>query len=362
MDIVKDFSGGNINILDINGDEIYVEREIRDDKGYFYWAFCVKNAGGKKLTFNFPSSERVGMFGAAVSYDLKNWFWSESKFTKEGKDGFTYHFSEDENSVYFAHNMIYTELRLKDFLENYDITPRVFCKSKKGRDVPFFSMGEGEKILLVTSRHHACESTGTYVLEGIAKGFLENPIKGIKFVFVPFVDYDGVTDGDAGKDRLPHDHNRDYKETPSIYHETEKLKELADGGNVLMNFDLHSPHHAGWINDYPYLMRCEDEEGKTDVALSRLLREYTEKDASSMKYSGNEDLPSGSKYNGKDTENMRNYFMKRTLSRLSYTLEMPYFGLPENKFGQEKTVNFGKNLYRAIVEIIKEKRLLNEKV
>lgn len=54
MDILKDFPGGNIEILEISGDTITLEPETRNDNGYFYWAFCVKNAQNKKITFKFP--------------------------------------------------------------------------------------------------------------------------------------------------------------------------------------------------------------------------------------------------------------------------------------------------------------------
>ena len=83
---------------------------------------------------------------------------------------------------------------------------------------------EGYKKVLLTSRHHACESTGSYVLEGVIKALCENPIEGYEFFVVPMTDFDGVCDGDQGKNRIPHDHNRDYDpDVPSIYSERFEL-------------------------------------------------------------------------------------------------------------------------------------------
>ncbi len=354
MEITKDFAGGNIMIVSSMGDDIHIDREVRNDTGYFYWAFCVKGAQGRSLRFIFPNKTRVGRFGAAVSHDMINWRWSNTKITVNDGDGFTYTFSENDECVYFAHDMVYSEKRLWEFSKKNNIAIEAFTKTKKGRDVPCFSIGDGEKTVLITSRHHACESTGTHVLEGFAKGCLEKEIKGIRFLFVPFVDYDGVTDGDAGKNRLPYDHNRDYGEQAPIYNETAKLRALADSGKVLINFDFHSPHHDGGINDYPYIMKVPDDERKIYKRISEALREATENDKDSMLYTGKEDIEYGTQWNSRDVPNAKNYFLKRNILNTSITMETPYFGLDDNPFTQDRAINMGKHLYEAIYNILKE--------
>ena len=351
MKIEKNFFGGNIEVLSQNGDDVFVEREIRNDNGYFYWAFCVKGAMGKKVRFIFPQDTRVGRFGAAVSLDLKNWFWSNTKETVNGADAFTYTFSVDENCVYFAHNMIYSKEMLKDFAKNNNLEIKTFTQTKKGRDVPCFKIGSGEKLIVVTSRHHACESTGTYVLQGFAQGCLEKIPSGVEFLFVPFVDFDGVTDGDAGKGRLPHDHNRDYGET-IIYNETRKLRELADSGNVIMNFDFHSPHHDGGLNDYPYIMKFAKDGNEIYDAMSKTFRTLTQNDENSMTYTGEYDIEYGGRWNETTLLHNRNYFLPRTKMNVSITMETPYFGVCDNMFTREKAINMGKHLYNAVYETI----------
>lgn len=353
MKITKDFAGGNIQVISENGNDILVEREIRNDEGYFYWAFCVNGAAGKTLRFVFPQDTRVGRFGAAVSHDFKNWFWSNSKEIVNRCDAFTYTFSDAENCVYFAHDMVYSEELLREFAGKNNIEIETFTQTKKGRNVPCFTIGDGDKLVIVTSRHHACESTGTYVLQGFAQGCLEKRPSGIKFLFVPFVDYDGVTDGDAGKGRLPYDHNRDYGAAP-IYNETAKLRELADSGNVLMNFDFHSPHHEGWINDYPYLMKFDKSKNKIYDTLSEVLRKFTQNDVNSMMYTGEQDIEYGAKWNESTTPHNKNYFLPRTLLNTSITMEIPYFGLENNMFTQEKAINLGKHFYHSIYKILVE--------
>ena len=353
MEISKNFPGGNIEVIEIQDNEVFIEREIRGDKGYFYWAFCVKGAGGKTIRFRFPQDTRVGRFGAAVSLDLKKWFWSESREIIEGKHAFTYSFSEYENCVYFAHNMVYSEKMLNDFALQNGLELALFTKTNKGRRVPCFEIGDGDKMVVITSRHHACESTGTYVLQGFAEACLKKRIEGIKFLFVPFVDYDGVVDGDAGKGRLPHDHNRDYGET-ILYNETAKLRNLADGGKVIMNFDFHSPHHDGWINDYPYLMKFSSEDNPIYNELFQKLRKFTQADENSMTYTGEQDIEYGAKWNEKTTEHNRNYFLPRTLKKVSILMEIPYFGLNDNPFTQERAIALGNHVYKAVYDLLSE--------
>ena len=351
MNITKDFPGGNIEFIKEKENDVFVEREIRNDQGYFYWAFCVKGASGKTLRFRFPQGTRVGRFGAAVSHDLKTWHWSNSKEIIDGNDAFTYMFSKDEDCVYFAHNMIYSEEMLNDFVKSANIELETFTQTKKGRNVPCFTIGSGENMIVVTSRHHACESTGTYVLQGFAQRCIEKRASGIKFLFVPFVDYDGVTDGDAGKGRLPYDHNRDYGDK-TIYNETAKLRELADSGRVVCNFDFHSPHHDGWINDYPYLMKFAKGENEIYHAISEALRKSTEHDKASMKYTGEQDIDYGAQWNETTTPHIKNYFLPRTRKKVSITMEIPYFGLEDNMFTQEKAIMLGRHLYDSVYEMI----------
>ena len=81
--------------------------------------------------------------------------------------------------------------------------------------------------MILTSRHHACESTGSYVLEGVLDGLLQHPMENLQVICVPFVDYDGVVDGDQGKYRLPRDHECDYgRDVPPIYPETAAIRAL----------------------------------------------------------------------------------------------------------------------------------------
>ena len=98
--IHSDFTGGNIRILQQNGDEYILQNDLRttaDD--WFYWAFCVEGAAGETLRFVLRDN-RIGHFGPAVSHDLRGWTWLGG-YTGDGC--FTYTFGAKEDKVYFAH-------------------------------------------------------------------------------------------------------------------------------------------------------------------------------------------------------------------------------------------------------------------
>lgn len=45
--------------------------------------------------------------------------------------------------------------------------------------------GDGNRSIILTARHHACESTGSYVLEGVLDDLIDNPIEGFKYYACP---------------------------------------------------------------------------------------------------------------------------------------------------------------------------------
>ena len=338
----SNFTGGNISVKEQNGDKFLLENELRGSvSDWFYWAFCVEGAEGKELTFSFDK-RRVGYFGPAVSYDLREWRWLDSC---DG-DSFKYKFDENESKVYFAHSMLYHPDRFISFAEEKGIEIKELCKSKKGRSVPCFTLGNGETSVILTSRHHACESTGNFVLEGVIDELVRNPIENATVFCVPFVDYDGVVDGDQGKFRGPYDHNRDYGVgSAPIYPETRSIRKYANGHGCNYGFDFHSPGHFGRVNDNLFLVR-NDIAGndRFDMLGEEIEKNLTDK---AMKYSKENDFPANTDWNT-GTAHFSYNMVSRTECNIACTLETTYFGTEENKVSDEKLVEFGRCFARAV--------------
>ena len=93
------------------------------------------------------------------------------------------------------------------------------------------------------------------VLEGVLRHVLTDADfrRRIAVLAVPFVDKDGVEDGDQGKSRMPRDHGRDYDGKP-IYPETAAVWKLIGEKKPFLVIDLHSPWISGQHNEKPYLV------------------------------------------------------------------------------------------------------------
>jgi len=253
-----DFPGGNAKVTGNEGDSVQVAPDLRGGRPWFYWCFEATSKKPGRVNFVFPEkvagfkNGAIGYQGPAISTDLgKTWKWMGTDHV-DGSS-FSYHFTKTNERVRFAVTIPYLQTDLRAFLKRNASNPHlktsVLTKSRKGRDVELLQIGTpGPKVktILVTGRHHAAETIASYVLEGfiqaamseseLAKEFRE------KYVLyaVPFVDKDGVEDGDQGKNRRPHDHNRDYGDK-SIYPEIQAIKKLDKERNFRFALDFHCP-------------------------------------------------------------------------------------------------------------------------
>ncbi len=344
MEISTSFPGGNIRVIKIEGDTVVLKNELRDTKGdWFYWAFCVRGAGGRTITFRFDEKKRVGYWGGAVSHDLLRWNWSGSRHVYEdGTESFTYTFGQDENLVYFAHDMYYSTDRHDSLAARLGMKKFPFATSPKGRVIYAYEMGEGEDIILMTARHHACESPGNYMIEGILCEFSEEMPKGYRVLTIPFVDLDGVIEGDQGKNRAPHDHNRDYTDAP-IYDVCRKIMEL----KVAAAFDFHAPDHLGGRrSDFPFVARSNTDDNAWQERFCNLLIKASS--GLPMSYDATHDAGAGAGWNSSQTPNFKNHFLKNSSLKTSITFETPYFGFAGSEFTEENATAFGRAFGRAI--------------
>jgi hypothetical protein len=253
-----DFPGGNIKVEANNRGTVRVAPDLRGDNPWFYWYFEATATSPGRVRFVFPgkvvgfTNGAIGFQGPAVSRDLgKTWKWMGTN----NVDGsaFYYDFTKEGEGVRFAVAIPYLQTELDAFLAKYagneHLKRSVLTKSRGGRDVELLRIGEpgpDKQPVLVTGRHHAAETIASYVLEGFLQAAISDTSAGKAFrskhvlYAVPFVDKDGVEQGDQGKNRKPHDHNRDYGQQ-SIYPEVQAIKELDRAVNFTFALDFHCP-------------------------------------------------------------------------------------------------------------------------
>ena len=295
---------------------------IRDTEGWWFnWRFGVKGAKGYTKTFRIASdmqgqgSGAVGEAGPAFSLDGGR-TWRYGCWPKFDKNGFTFAFHNlpGYEDVQFANCLQYDRRHMKEFLAAQSnrtdcLSYGVLATTKGGRKVPLIRLGNlrNPKLkLFFSSRHHANEATATYAIEGIAAAALSDTELGewirsdVEIILVPFVDLDGVVQGDQGKNRKPWDHCRDYHLTRKpIYPEVKAIQDLIlrEKPDVIM--DLHNP----WVHDderlYQVGVADKDAAAKQD-AFARILQNVQ---GAGFEYRAEEDVRFGQRWNtGKNFE------------------------------------------------------------
>ncbi len=355
--IINDFEGANCKILSVEGNTVRMDVELRDTQGdWFFWCFKVVGAAGKTLTFTFPSDARVGYYGAAVSHDYKTWEWQLSERSYKG-NAFTYTFKEGENEVYFAHDMLYRPERFFDFAKKRNIEVKTLCISERGREVPYIEFGAGEELILLTARHHACESTGNYVLEGVLEALIKSPLhENFRVVCVPFVDYDGVVDGDQGKNRNGKDHNRDYEQNDAPrYASIAAIRKIVAENKLRFAFDFHSPWHWSGSNDTLFIpIKHYGDHLKRIIRFSNIFEEETLASAALPHYAA-DDMHPDVDWNSFGSPCFGTY-MGIAGAELSFTLETPYFIATDTPFTAERGVETGRCFVCALEKYVKRSR------
>jgi tetratricopeptide (TPR) repeat protein len=359
--IRSDYPGGNVLVNGIDGLTAEVAPDLRTTRtDWFYWDFVAEAAEPGRARFVFKGA-RIGNRGPAVSLDDgRTWKWlgkenvSYSKGRENPEEYFEFDFTEAGQRVRFAVGFPYVQSNLEEFLKknagNSNLTTSILTKSTKGRPVELLQIGQpGPEVtsVLVVARSHACEALASYVLEGFLAEALSDSPAGVEFrkkyvlYAVPFLDKDGVEEGDQGKNRLPHDHNRDYGNT-NIYPEIKAVQELAAAKNVRIGIDFHCPALRGDIHDAYHWLGLKvphvDNNAKELSAWLAEERPLSNNTAIAVLKAPPETPP---------TKNMPFswYFSLQPNSLLGITLESPY-AQAEN---EDAARAYGRGLLRALV-------------
>ena len=331
---------GNIVFERIDGSDVYVHQDLRDTpKPWFYWAMRVSGAAGRTLTFHFTQSPAVGLRGPCVSLDRGRTF-SFAAEKDATRKSFTYAFPSGADEVWFYANEPYMPADWQAFVDAHrDSSGKWFvveplAKSRKGRQVPrarFGCIGKAPRYrVFACARHHCGETMGSFVLEGLAAAFLAKDELGdwlranVELLVVPFVDMDGVVDGDQGKNRAPHDHNRDY--VKFIYPETKAIADWltsGDVGRVDAFFDFHCPTYANKFGYSPRSVPNLVREMGAEARFSELLEKLQ---TGGMRYRAANDLMPGQGHNKGDRIGRSSAWASRNLKdvRLVRVTEVPF--------------------------------------
>lgn len=359
------FPAANVLVDRVAGETVFLRQDLRDTEGWwFWWCFGVRNAAGQVLTFQFGNGDVLGPRGPAVSVDAgRSWEWLGPQASRAQ---FSYRFPAGAQDVRFAFAIPYTQADWERFTARHAGSPHLtlgeLCRSPRGRPVELVRAGrvDGQApcCVLLTARHHACESVADFELEGFLEAVLADCAAGawfrqaVEVLAIPFVDKDGVEDGDQGKNRRPRDHNRDYSD-PSVHATVRAIRALVPAwqrGRPLVALDLHCPHIRGAHNEHVYFVGAEDpvQWQQTERLAAFLERGLT----GPVPYAASGNLPFGKAWNTAASYGAGCSFARwaRALPgcRLACSLEFPYANVGEWTVTPAGVQSFGRDLAGAV--------------
>ena len=318
--IRSDYPGGNVKVCGIdeaNG-VVRIAPDLRDTQGrWFHWDFTLRGAAGRKIHFTLPDDkwQYISSLGPAISKDGgSTWTWLRPDGTRhEPANAFDYTFGPDESETRFAVSIPYSQKDWDAFMAKWrgkGVECGVLCKSQSGtRDTELVRIPcrkAAKWLFAFTARHHACETSANAPMEGVVEAILSRTPEGewlrdnADCVFVPFMDKDGVENGDQGKNRRPYDHNRDYLK--GRYTSVRALKELLirdSEGKQIVFIDMHSPHVRSLPScpeqDQVFTFGCRDERLNAHWNAFRQNWKETQK-GGALVYDGKYDIFAGKGY------------------------------------------------------------------
>lgn len=360
------FPGGNIVVEKIAGDDVFLHPDLRDTAGdWFYWCCRVRGAQGRTLTFHFTSSKPIGVRGPAVSTDGgQSWQWLGAQAVQGTT--FSYAFGPDAGDVRFGVAFPYTEKNLALFLAGLTNNPHLqvgtLCRTAQGRAAELLRVGRldgrATQRVAFTCRHHCCEEMASFVLEGVIEAVLADTAEGrwlrehVECFVVPFVDKDGVEAGDQGKNRKPHDHNRDYS-GDSLYATVRAIREQLpqwSEGRLRFALDLHCPTLRGGGNEQLHLVGGPDETVWHEVERFAHVLETTQ--TGPLAFQSRNNLPFGQGWNTPANYTGGTSFNRWAATlpgvRAAATLEIPYANAGGVAVTDRSARALGHDLVRAL--------------
>jgi len=372
LTVDADLPGGNIILEGIDGDTVFLRPDQRDSSTWwFYWHFRVRGAAGRTVRFQFLGRNPIGTRGPAFSTDGGDtWSWLNRATVRDSS--FTYTFEKQDREVRFCFSIPYLEANLRQFLQKNVDNPHLavheLCRSRRGRSVERLHagkiVGDPRHRVLLTARHHACESIASYSLEGLLETALSDTELGrwfcsnVEILAVPFMDADGVEAGDQGKNRKPHDHNRDYA-GDSIYPSIRTLRRFVpewSAARLKVVLDLHCPYISGKQNEVIYLVGSSNPSVWTQQKEFAAILESVRKGP--LPYLAESSLPFGTAWN-----TAANYGKQKSCSRwgsqqppvsLASTIEIPYANVGPVVVTAQNARAFGRDLALALRQYLED--------
>jgi hypothetical protein len=232
-----------------------------EGRGWVVW-WCFKLEGitpGETITLEVGNGPWSTPRQATWSLDEKTWMHTPAG-EQEG-DWITYRQKVDATQAWFAWGPPFTpddaQRLVNQAAEKLPAAvPFELCRTREGRPTPALVIhepgqnGAPQFGVWLQARQHAWESGSSWVCRGAVEWLTSDDPraaslrKTAKVYVVPIMDIDNVAVGAGGKEQKPHDHNRDWSETPhwrSVAAAIEHIRREDAACRFDLFIDLHNP-------------------------------------------------------------------------------------------------------------------------
>lgn len=275
LKVSSDFPGGSAEVVKIDQQNRSITIRPAGDPQFgwpCWWYFRVKGvAPGESLTVIVDGSQMKQANGgklsaswalpeqAAFSVDGKT--WSQTAPATRHKERYEWKQQLETDEAWFAWGPPFVPAdgqalvdRLSRAHEN--VTAFELCKTRAGRVVPALVVSpekeaSGDRMAIwVQARQHAWESGGSWVGRGFIEWAVSDDPRAVALrenadiYYVPIMDVDNVATGNGGKNQVPHDHNRDWSESPrwnAVKAAKKSIMQLDQENRLVLFVDLHNP-------------------------------------------------------------------------------------------------------------------------
>lgn len=278
--ISTDFDGGSatIDAIDSAKREIQIRPGGNPARGWVCWWFVrIDGLGaGESATLVLRGSERSTRnngqdtgkplsqdwampIAAAVSDDGKT--WRQTGLGTRETDRISYPLEGTGGPLWVAWGPPFTPRETEALIDEAAksrpdlVHPFTLAETREGRPVRALKIiaegGPAKKpAIWIHARQHAWESGSSWVARGLVEWLLGDSAEAkvlretAEVIVVPIMDVDRVVTGDGGKEADPHDHNRDWFETPhypEVAAAQARMKAYVAEGRLAVVLDLHNP-------------------------------------------------------------------------------------------------------------------------
>ena len=257
----NDFPGGNIHPLNLDTESriLRFRTDKHKNRGWDCWWYFKMDGllPGDTWEFQLEGSGFTTPQRAAYSTDNQTWHQT-TKGIRMGK-AMVYQLEAKSRTMWFAWGPPFQlshaqKLVGKVALAGVGAEAYTLCKSKDGHKVPALRWepegGKCQPAIWIQARQHAWEAGSSWVCKGLVDWLAsEDPEAhrlrtNASITIVPIMDVDNVERGAGGKNQIPHDHNRDWGDSPihpEVAAAQKGIRQLDENHTFALFLDLHNP-------------------------------------------------------------------------------------------------------------------------